>query len=174
MTTSIAPTVLALDIGGSKTHAVLAHGDETVAEAVVGSANVSSVGVGEAGRQLDEAIRRVGGPTGILAVCAGAAGVDTPGSEAQLRTLLAERLPCARVRVVHDSQIILAAAGVCNGIALISGTGSVAWGRDGQRSARAGAIFSATRAVATGWPAKRFAEPSTGSTPAPPQANSVR
>ena len=43
------------------------------------------------------------------------------------------------MRIVHDTQLILAAADVQDGIALISGTGSVAWGRtpDG-RTARAG------------------------------------
>jgi len=71
-------------------------------------------------------------------VCAGAAGVDTPASEARLRHLLAERLPDARIRVVHDSQLILAAAGVLDGIAVISGTGSVAWGRHDGQHARAG------------------------------------
>src|SRR6185503_16044016 len=109
----------------------------TVVEALAGSANVSSVGTEEAGRQLDVILQQLGG-NGISAVCAGAAGVDTPASEARLRHLLAERLPDARIRVVHDSQLILAAAGVLDGIAVISGTGSVAWGRHDGQHARAG------------------------------------
>ena len=40
--------------------------------------------------------------------------------------------------MVHDSQLILAAAGVVDGIAVISGTGSVAWGRRDGQHARAG------------------------------------
>jgi N-acetylglucosamine kinase-like BadF-type ATPase len=40
--------------------------------------------------------------------------------------------------VVHDSQLILAASGVVDGIAVISGTGSVAWGRRAGQHARAG------------------------------------
>ena len=130
-------TVLGLDIGGSKTQAVLAEGGNVLGEALAGSANVSSVGTEEAGRQLDIILDRLG-TKDIHAVCAGAAGVDTPASEARLRDLLAERLPCAHIRVVHDSQLILAAAGVLDGVALISGTGSVAWGRQGERHARAG------------------------------------
>ena len=130
-------TVLGLDIGGSKTQAVLAEGGNVLGEALAGSANVSSVGTEEAGRQLDIILDRLG-TKDIHAVCAGAAGVDTPASEARLRDLLAERLPCAHIRVVHDSQLILAAAGVLDGVALISGTGSVAWGRSGERHARAG------------------------------------
>ncbi len=130
--------IMAFDIGGSKTHAVRTVDGEIVAEAVVGSANVSSVGDDEAGRQLDLAIGRLGGAGDVRAACAGAAGVDTPDTVRRLYALIADRLPCARVRIVHDSQLILAAAGLDNGIALISGTGSVAWGRNGSRTARAG------------------------------------
>jgi glucosamine kinase len=129
--------VLGLDIGGSKTHAARADGGVVLDEALAGSANVSSVGPAEAGRQLDVILDRLGAK-GIRAVCAGAAGVDTPAGEARLRDLLAERLPCARIRVVHDSQLILAAAGVVDGIAVISGTGSVGWGRRGDQHTRAG------------------------------------
>jgi N-acetylglucosamine kinase-like BadF-type ATPase len=43
------------------------------------------------------------------------------------------------VTVVHDARLVLAAAGLDSGIALIAGTGSVAYGRDGVgREARAG------------------------------------
>ncbi|WP_069162702.1 N-acetylglucosamine kinase [Nocardia altamirensis] len=130
-------TTLGLDIGGSKTMAVRAEGGVAVAEARAGSANVASVGVHEAGRQLDAILERVGA-YGVKAVCAGAAGADTPEGCARLRDLLAERLPDAMIRVVHDSELVLAAAGVDDGVALISGTGSVAWGRHDGRTARAG------------------------------------
>ncbi|ADG78659.1 ATPase BadF/BadG/BcrA/BcrD type OS=Tsukamurella paurometabola (strain ATCC 8368 / DSM / CCUG 35730 / CIP 100753 / JCM 10117 / KCTC 9821 / NBRC 16120 / NCIMB 702349 / NCTC 13040) OX=521096 GN=Tpau_2047 PE=4 SV=1 [Tsukamurella paurometabola] len=130
-------TVIGLDIGGSKTHAVRAENGVVVAEALAGSANISSVGPVEAGRQLDIALTRLG-VGDVAAVCAGAAGVETPAGAAALTRLLADRVPSARVRVVHDSQLILAAAGVRDGIAVISGTGAVAWGRAGERHARAG------------------------------------
>lgn len=132
-----AGVVLGLDIGGSKTQALRAEDGIIVQEAMAGSANVAAVGYDEAGRQLDVILERLGAKD-IRAVCAGAAGVDTPAGEAQLRDLLAQRLPNARIRVVHDSQLILAAAGVLDGIAVISGTGSVAWGRRADQHARAG------------------------------------
>jgi N-acetylglucosamine kinase-like BadF-type ATPase len=48
-------------------------------------------------------------------------------------------LPGCRVAVVHDTRLILAAAGLESGIALIAGPGSVAYGRDGAgREARVG------------------------------------
>ncbi|MGW4841948.1 N-acetylglucosamine kinase [Nocardia brasiliensis] len=129
--------VLGLDIGGSKTMAVRAEGAMVVAQARAGSANVASVGADAAGHQLDLILERVGGD-GVQAVCAGAAGADTPEGRARLQDLLAQRLPDAMIRVVHDSELVLAAAGLDEGIALISGTGSVAWGRHAGRTARAG------------------------------------
>jgi glucosamine kinase len=65
--------------------------------------------------------------------------VDTPEQEQRLHRLVQAQIPGAAVRIVHDKALILAAAAVDHGIALISGTGSVAWGRaiDG-RTARAG------------------------------------
>lgn len=133
------PLVLGLDVGGSKTHAVLSDGDTIVAEVLTGSANPSSVGVAEAAHQLDGLFAQLPGKPPIAAVCAGAAGVDSAEGEERFRRLLADRAPAARVTVVHDSALILAAAGTRTGIAVISGTGSVGWGRSptGQ-TARAG------------------------------------
>ncbi|GAA4396861.1 N-acetylglucosamine kinase [Tsukamurella soli] len=130
-------TVIGLDIGGSKTQAVKSVDGAVVAEALAGSANIASVGQAEAGRQLDIALARLG-VDDVRAVCAGAAGVETPAGAAVLTRLLADRLPGARIKVVHDSQLILAAGGVRDGIAVISGTGAVAWGRAGAKRARAG------------------------------------
>jgi N-acetylglucosamine kinase-like BadF-type ATPase len=73
------------------------------------------------------------------ACCAGAAGAEVAEGRARLENLLAHLLPDCRVSVVHDARLILAAAGVESGIALISGTGSVAFGRTGDgREARRG------------------------------------
>lgn len=49
-------------------------------------------------------------------------------------------LPGSRITVVHDSRLVLAAAGLDSGIALIAGTGSVAYGRteDGREARRGG------------------------------------
>jgi N-acetylglucosamine kinase-like BadF-type ATPase len=63
------------------------------------------------------------------ACCAGAAGAEVPAGRARLERLLAGLLPSTRIRVVHDARLVLAAARVDEGIALISGTGSVAYGR---------------------------------------------
>jgi N-acetylglucosamine kinase-like BadF-type ATPase len=130
--------IVGLDIGGSKTHAV-SHRPNGTVEVFAGTANLASIGEVEAGRQLDAIFAQLAerGPVG--AVCAGAAGVDTPEAEERLWQLIAARLPGVVVQVVHDTELILAAAGRTTGIALIAGTGSVAWGRDmSGRVARAG------------------------------------
>ena len=119
-----AGAVLGLDIGGSKTQGLLVDGADVVAEAFAGSANIASVGEQEAGRQLDALLSGLEGYA-VAAACAGAAGADTPEGEARLARLLQGRLPDARVRVVHDSWLLLAAAGLDTGVAVISGTGSV-------------------------------------------------
>lgn len=73
------------------------------------------------------------------ACCAGAAGAEVPAGRSRLEKLLASLLPGSRISVVHDARLVLAAARVDEGIALISGTGSVAYGRTaGGREARAG------------------------------------
>jgi N-acetylglucosamine kinase-like BadF-type ATPase len=131
-------TVIGVDIGGSKTHGIRAVDGEPVAEAVAGSANVAAVGVPEAGRQLDALFAQLD-VSGVDAVCAGAAGADGTESITALTRLFADRIPGAQVSVVHDARLVLAAEGLDAGVSLISGTGSVAWGRcaDGTE-ARAG------------------------------------
>src|SRR4029450_2807857 len=132
--------IVGIDIGGSKTHAVSRH-PSGVVEVFAGSANLASVGEVEAGRQLDAIFTQLAERGPIGAVCAGAAGVDTPEAEERLRQLIAARVPGAAVQVVHDTELILAAAELTTGIALIAGTGSVAWGRDARCTvSRAGGV----------------------------------
>jgi len=133
--------VVGLDIGGSKTHALavdMLSGDQAIQEVMAGSANLSSVGATEVARQLTAVFDQLG-RDGITAVCAGAAGVDSPAQERRLRDLVHTQVPGASVQIVHDTQLILAAAGTDDGIALIAGTGSVAWGKSANGStSRAG------------------------------------
>jgi N-acetylglucosamine kinase-like BadF-type ATPase len=131
--------VIGVDIGGSKTHGVRVAADGTVvADATVGSANIESVTAEAAASALDQLVAQLGAD-GVGRVCVGSAGVNTPAQESWLRGLLADRVPGADVMVVHDTRLILAAAGLDVGIAVICGTGSVVWGRDQQgRTARSG------------------------------------
>ena len=74
------------------------------------------------------------------ACCAGAAGAEVPEARARLHGLLERRLPGCRLSVVHDARLVLAAAGLDVGIALVAGTGSVAYGRtaEGREAQRGG------------------------------------
>ncbi|RZU62814.1 N-acetylglucosamine kinase [Zhihengliuella halotolerans] len=122
--------VVGLDVGGSKTHAVLTIDGVQTAEVLAGSANPSSVGVEEAGRQLASVFARLADGNPLPArVCAGVAGADTDESRAVFAGLLAKHVAGAEIAVVHDTALLLAAAGLDEGIALIAATGSVAWGR---------------------------------------------
>ena len=74
------------------------------------------------------------------ACCAGAAGAEVPAARLRLEAVLERRLPDARLCIVHDTRLVLAAAGLDSGIALIAGTGAVAYARstDGREAQRGG------------------------------------
>lgn len=130
--------VIGLDIGGSKTHGVRAEDGTVVREAVGGSANVQNVSPEQAARALAQVLAELGAAD-ARTVVAGAGGVDTTADAEALRVLIAPHAGRARVVVVHDTRLVLAAGGCTTGIAVIAGTGSAAWGAtpDG-RQARAG------------------------------------
>lgn len=121
--------LVGIDIGGSKTHGVLFKDGKPVREATAGSANVQNVSVAQAGKALEDLFRQLD-PSEGTHVVAGAGGIDTPSDAEALRDLLRCHAPRARIDVIHDSRLILAAAEVEEGIAVIAGTGSVAWGRN--------------------------------------------
>ena len=130
--------VIGLDIGGTKTRGVRFEDGTVVADESVGSSNVQNVSREEAALHLAELIARIGGGT-VAQVYAGAGGIDTDEDAAALAALIAPHVPGARITVVHDSRLLLAAGGASTGVAVIGGTGSAAWGRNSRgEEARAG------------------------------------
>ncbi|HSO90959.1 MAG TPA: BadF/BadG/BcrA/BcrD ATPase family protein, partial [Arthrobacter sp.] len=130
--------VIGLDIGGTKTRGVRFEGGTAVADESVGSSNVQNVSREEAALHLAELFARIGGGT-VAQVYAGAGGIDTDEDAAALAALIAPHVPGARITVVHDSRLLLAAGGASTGVAVIGGTGSAAWGRNSRgEEARAG------------------------------------
>ena len=130
--------VLGLDIGGSSSRARLVAGARILAEAEGAGANVAALSPSVWERRLTEMLALLG-PAHPVACCAGAAGAEVPEARARLEQLLKRLYPGASVAVVHDTRLVLAAAGLDSGIALIAGTGSVAYGRDRRgRESRAG------------------------------------
>lgn len=134
---SPAGTILGLDIGGSKTHAIRLEAGRLAAEAVAGSANLQNTDVAAAVAALAEAVGSVGAQD-VQEVYVGAGGIDTDDDAASLRALIAPLVPGAVIHVVHDSRLVLAAGRARTGIAVIIGTGTAVWGTDGSRQARAG------------------------------------
>ncbi|MGL6233875.1 MAG: N-acetylglucosamine kinase [Segniliparus sp.] len=135
---SRAKIALGIDIGGSKTHAVASLAGETVLDHTTGSANLQSVSRELVGQRLDEIFALVD-TRSVGSICAGAAGADSERQIGSLAGMLRERAPLAEVAVVHDTELLLPAARKRTGIALLSGTGSVAFGSvRGGATARAG------------------------------------
>jgi N-acetylglucosamine kinase-like BadF-type ATPase len=137
-TAPAAGAVIGLDIGGTKTRGVRFEDGVVVADESVGSSNVQNVTRAEAALHLAELFGRIGGGT-VAQVYAGAGGIDTDADAEALAALIAPHVPGARITVVHDSRLLLAAGGASTGVAVIGGTGSAAWGRNGLgEEARAG------------------------------------
>ncbi|QCP00786.1 ATPase [Arthrobacter sp. 24S4-2] len=135
---AVAGAVIGLDIGGTKTRGVRFENGQAVADESVGSSNVQNVSREEAALHLAELFGRIGGGR-VAQVYAGAGGIDTDEDAAALAALIAPHVPGAKVTVVHDSRLLLAAGGASTGVAVIAGTGSAAWGKNAQgEEARAG------------------------------------
>ncbi len=129
--------VLGLDIGGSSSRARLVEDGRIIAEAEGPGANVAALRP----RVVESRLRALLAGIAVrpIACCAGSAGAEVPAGRERLDRILSALLPDCRITVVHDARLVLAAAKFESGIALISGTGSVAYGRDGiGREARAG------------------------------------
>jgi N-acetylglucosamine kinase-like BadF-type ATPase len=79
-------------------------------------------------------------PEDIAGICLGVSGCETDSDRAEMTRIAQRILPNARVEAVNDALVALVGGcGELHGIVVISGTGSIAWGRtaDG-RTHRAG------------------------------------
>ena len=135
--------VLGIDAGGSKTLAYLAADDGTiVAEGRGGPANLQASGELEVEKALHDVLEQcvADRPVAIGAVCLGMAGMDRPDDEAVAGAVMRRLGFRRRTLIVNDALIALTAgAGDGPGLVLVSGPGSIAYGRDARgRAARAG------------------------------------
>jgi N-acetylglucosamine kinase-like BadF-type ATPase len=135
--------VLGIDAGGTKTVCLLADDQgQIVAEARRSGANLQAVGELEVEKVLHEVMDQAIGDRAVVpaAICLGIAGVDRPDDYATVRGIMKRIGYKARVVVVNDALIALE-AGVPGhpGIVVISGTGSIAYGRNARgEAARSG------------------------------------
>jgi N-acetylglucosamine kinase-like BadF-type ATPase len=135
--------VLGIDAGGTKTLCLLAdEAGRIVAEGLGPGANFHTSGDVELEHALRQVIYTAIGDRGIVpaAVCVGIAGVDRENEARMVRAMIQRSVPASRVVVVSDALIALeAGAGESAGIVVISGTGSIAYGRNaGLEAARSG------------------------------------
>jgi N-acetylglucosamine kinase-like BadF-type ATPase len=135
--------VLGIDAGGTKTHAILA--DETgraVASSRGGGANLRTHGELEVEKVLHAVIEEAEGEAGARAqaLALGIAGADRPDDHAVLREILRRIGFRDRVVIANDARIAFVAGSPARvGLAVVCGTGSIAWGRNGSgQIARAG------------------------------------
>ena len=136
--------LIGIDGGGSKTLALLADGTgRVVGRGTAGPSNHQVVGVEAAYAALDKAVGAA--LTGVpnarpSAICLGMAGAGRPQDQTIIQAWAQARYPGVPTLVVHDAQLVLAAGTPAGwGIALISGTGSLAYGANqAGQTARAG------------------------------------
>ena len=135
--------VLGIDAGGTKTVCQLADENGTLlAEARGPGANLQAAGELQVEKVLHDVMAAAVGSRDILpaAICLGIAGVDRPEDSVIVAGIMRRIGAHARTLVVNDALVALEAGapGVA-GVVIISGTGSIAYGRNADNEgARAG------------------------------------
>lgn len=135
---------LGIDGGGTKTTFALGDGVHLIATETAAGSNVVRLGEQKARIAIEKGVRSVCGKAGaqakhIVAVCAGVGGAAQDSTRRQITQILGEMIP-GKILVVGDMVVAHEAAleGAA-GIVVISGTGSIAYGRNESGStARAG------------------------------------
>jgi N-acetylglucosamine kinase-like BadF-type ATPase len=135
--------VLGIDAGGTKTVCHLADENGTlISEARAGGANLQASGELHVEKVLHDVMAEAIGHRGIVpaAICLGIAGVDRPEDSMIVAGIMRRIGSHARTLVVNDALVALeAGAPGAPGVVIISGTGSIAYGRNqSNEGARAG------------------------------------
>ncbi len=133
---------LGVDGGGSKTLAIVVdtQGQER-GHGLAGSSNYNTVGINSAVKQLYTAVEQAAQAAGCAppfqAAWFGLAGMDRPDDYDKLLPYL--RSLAKQIHLTNDAELLLSVLAHGVGVALISGTGSIALGRDAHgATARAG------------------------------------
>ncbi len=128
--------VMGIDGGGSKTTAAVARNGSVLAAHTAPGCNLNSVSAEQARSALTEAVAGAlrqanASANDVLSACAGVAGAASPQAAETISRILASLLPHANLHVVGDTLIALEAEfSGAPGVICISGTGSVAFGRN--------------------------------------------
>jgi N-acetylglucosamine kinase-like BadF-type ATPase len=135
--------VLGIDVGGTKTICLLANEDgKVLAESHEAGANLQRVGELALEKVLHGVMETALAGQGVTpsAICLGIAGVDRAEDQAVVRGIMDRIGYKATILIVNDALIALQAGiGDAPGIVIVSGTGSIAYGRNVRgEAARAG------------------------------------
>ncbi len=132
------PIIVGVDAGGTSIECAVAFGDETILRAG-DAANVRTTGIEGAAERIAATVRA--GLRGEMfdALTVGAAGAGDPPVASALEAALRRFFPSGTIAVRDDAEIALRAA-VPDGdaVALIAGTGSIAYAQIGGKTHRAG------------------------------------
>jgi N-acetylglucosamine kinase-like BadF-type ATPase len=126
--------VLGIDAGGTKTVCLLAdeHG-QVLSESRRGGANLQAVGELQVEKIIHEVMDEAIGDRAIVpaAICLGIAGVDRQDDAAVVKAIMKRIGYKTRVLVVNDALVALEAGAPGQpGVVVVSGTGSISYGRN--------------------------------------------
>ena len=139
------PLYLGIDAGGTKTDCAISNGAELLGQATGASCKLARVGKEKGRENLHAVIHQVCeaakvSPQGIQHVCIGMAGASMAEAVHWAQQTIRELMPEATIYVAGDHVIAHRAAfGTTPGVLVISGTGSISFGRNQSgETARAG------------------------------------
>jgi glucosamine kinase len=132
--------LLGIDIGATRSRARLCTGGQLTAESQGPSASLPAAGQEQAEAALSALLDdlKLGETEPLDAICAGSAGLSVPGAREFLHDHLAPLTWPGALTIVPDIQLVLPAAGLAEGVAVVCGTGSVAVGRHHGRTVQIG------------------------------------
>ncbi len=144
--------ILGVDGGGTKTVACLARNrpdgeEEILGRGQAGSSNVKAVGLDQAHANLQHAIQAAWKsaklpPEPVALAVLGLSGAGQPETQASIADWVITNQVARRARIVHDAlPVLVAGTPQGAGVALIAGTGAVAFAADSQQNT----------AIAGGW-----------------------
>src|ERR1041384_1863945 len=139
------PLYLGIDAGGTKTDCAVSNGAELLGQSTGASAKLARVGKEKGRENLQSVIRQACeaaqvAPNEIQHVCIGMAGASLAEAVNWAQQTIRELIPDSTIYVAGDHVIAHRAAfGTSPGVLVISGTGSIAFGRNQSgETARAG------------------------------------
>lgn len=136
---------LGVDAGGTKTECAVSNGAELLGQAIGPTCKLAYVGKQKGRENLQRVMEQAAESARILVhdvqhVCIGMSGASLPDTVTWAQETVRELIPQATIYVAGDHLIAHRAAfGTAHGVLVISGTGSIAFGRNqGGETARSG------------------------------------